>query len=79
LTIKTYIMEQVSQFNFTDKYNKLFIRIKVGKNGWDRFISLDKKKWKKTHSNLSMKEALSIQEDVINNNFKNLFNIITRE
>jgi hypothetical protein len=72
-------MEKVSQFDFVDKYNKLYVRVKVGKKGWDRFVSLDKKKWIKTHSNLPMKEALSIREEVINNNFKNLFNIITRE
>ena len=72
-------MENGSRFDLTDKQNKVHIRITVTKNGWNRFVSQDKKKWKKTHSNLTLTEVLTIREEVINNNFKNLFKIITSE
>ena len=72
-------MEEVSRFDLTDKINKVHIRITVSKKGWNRYVSQDKKKWIKTHSDLSLTEALTIREEVINNNFKNLFKIITSE
>ena len=72
-------MENGSRFDLTDKHNRVHIRITVTKTGWNRYVSQDKKKWKKTHSNLSLTEVLTIREEVINNNFKNLFKLITSE
>lgn len=72
-------MKKISQFDLVDQHSKIHIRVKVGKTGWDRYVSIDRKTWKKTHSGLSMREVLTIKEEAINNNYKNLFKLITKK
>jgi len=68
-----------THINLFDRKNGLFIKLKPGKTGWERFESKTKKEWVKTHQSLTLKEALRFKEDVINNNFLNLFKIITKK
>ena len=72
-------MKKLSQFDLVDQHSKIHIRVQVGKKGWDRYVSIDRKTWNKTHSGLSMEEVLTIKEEAINNNYKNLFKIITKK
>jgi len=72
-------MKKISQFDLVDKDSKIYIRVQIGKKGWDRYVSFDRKTWKQTHSGLSMEEVLTIKEETINNNYKNLFKIITKK
>jgi hypothetical protein len=61
-----------------DQHNQIYVKLINKDNGWERHISIDKKTWKLTHKDLSMTEALTIKQDVINNNFKNLFKKILK-
>jgi hypothetical protein len=67
-----------TSINLFDHSNKLFVMIKksADTNHWERFVSKNKKKWELTHSSLSLDDVLKFKEEVIDNNFKNLYNLI---
>ena len=71
-------MKKPRALDLYDQHNRIYVKLINGSKGWERHISVDKKKWKLTHKNLSMTEALTIKQDVIDNNFKNLFKTILK-
>ena len=68
-----------TSINLFDHTNNVFVRIRKSDDTihWERVISKNKKSWVITHKCLSLEDALKFKEEVINNNFKNLFNLIT--
>lgn len=70
-----------TSINLYDHSNKLFVRIKKSKDAslWNRFVSKNKKSWKLTHSTPSLEDVLKYKEEVINNNFRNLFKVLTKK
>jgi hypothetical protein len=62
-----------------DHITKTHIKLLNGKKGWDRYISRTKRRWTMTHRNLSLNDALTIKDEVILNNHKNLLNLISKK
>jgi hypothetical protein len=67
--------------NLFDREEKIYVRFKLSENKdkWERWISKTKKDWVKTHQALTLEDVLKFQEDVVNDNFRNLFNIIMKK
>ena len=67
-----------TSINLFDHSNKLYVRIKKSDDTfhWERMVSKNKKKWITTHRSLTMEDALKFKEEIINNNFVNLFQLI---
>lgn len=68
-----------TQINLFDRKSKTYVRLKPSESGWERFISKTKKTWKKTHAGLTFEQAIKYQQQVIDNNFLNLFHLITKK
>lgn len=68
-----------TSINMFDHTNKLYVRIKKSARGWERWVSKSKRNWTLTHKALSMDDALKFQEDIINNNYRNLFGLIAKK
>lgn len=64
--------------SLTDKTTKKHITMVLSDDGemWERWESKDKKKWVKTHCNLSFDNIMKEKEDVKNKNYYNLFKMI---
>jgi hypothetical protein len=64
-----------------DHSSKNYVRI--GKsddtNHWERFTSTDKKTWKKTHTFNNMEDAIKSRDEVVDNNYRNLYDLITKK
>lgn len=67
--------------NLFDRVEKIYVRFKLSENKdkWERWVSKTKKEWMKTHESLTLKEVLQFQEEVINDNFRKFFNMITKK
>lgn len=67
--------------NLFDRVEKIYVRFKLSENKdkWERWVSKTKKDWTMTHEALTLKEVLQFQEQVINDNFRNFFNMITKK
>lgn len=67
--------------NLFDHVSKLYILIKKSQDkvNWERYVSSDKEKWILTHSCLNLEDALRFKEEVINNNYRNLFSLISKK
>lgn len=67
--------------NLFDRVEKIYVRFKLSENKdkWERWVSKTKKDWTMTHEALTLKEVLQFQEEVINDNFRNFFNMITKK
>jgi len=72
-------MKKSSRFDLYDQHNHFYVKLINTKTGWERHISIDNVNWKLTHSKLTMTEMMTIKQDVIDNNFKNLFNKIIKD
>jgi hypothetical protein len=61
--------------------NKVYVRINLSEDGnsWERWVSSDKKNWEISDKYLSLEDVLKSQQDIINNNYLNLFKIITEK
>lgn len=70
--MKTYIM-------LSDKINGVRIKLTKTIGGWVRYVSTYDNKWKKTHENLSLDDVMKIKQEVIDNNHRNLYNLITKK
>jgi hypothetical protein len=68
-----------SHIDMFDHTTKLYVRIKKSNEGWDRMVSKTKKVWKLTHKALSMDEVLRFKEEIVNNNFRNLYGVISKK
>jgi hypothetical protein len=47
------------------------------KKYWEVWTSKTKKNWELKKSKMSLDEAMMFQEEIINNNYKNLFELVT--
>ena len=67
--------------NLFDRVEKIYVKFKLSENKdkWERWVSKTKKDWIKTHQALTLEDVLKFQEDVVNDNFRNLFNIIMKK
>jgi hypothetical protein len=67
--------------NLFDRAEKIYVRFKLSENKdtWERWASKTKKNWVKTHQALTLEEVVTFQEEIVNDNFKNFFNIIMKK
>jgi hypothetical protein len=70
-------MIKPTTINLTDKLNRKHIRMVLSKDGlWQRWVSTDRKKWKKTHESISLDRVMKEKDEVKDRNYINLFNLI---
>lgn len=77
--ITTSNVMDATTINMFDHTNSLYVRIKRTAKGWERWVSKSKRNWKMTHKALTMDDALKFKEEVINNNYRNLFGLIVKK
>ena len=67
--------------NLFDRVEKIYVRFKLSENKdkWERWVSKTKKDWVMTHEALTLKEVVQFQEQVINDNFRKFFDMITKK
>lgn len=72
---------EADSINLVDKTKKMYVRIKLSENRkyWERWVSSDKKTWELSGRLKTLTEVLESQQELIDNNYKNLFNVITRK
>jgi len=74
------IMEADS-INLIDKTKNMFVKIKLSDNRkyWERWVSHNKRKWELQDKMKSLEDVLKTQQQLIDENYKNLFNVITKK
>lgn len=62
-----------------DHTQQIFVRLKMdnAKKYWEVWTSKTKKDWELKKKNMSLDDAMKYQEEIINNNYKNLFELVT--
>lgn len=72
---------EADSINLVDKSKKMFVNIKLSDNRkyWERWVSFDKKKWTLETKIKSLEEVLKSQQDIIDNNYKSLFQLMTKK
>jgi hypothetical protein len=65
--------------NMFDHALNQYVRIKRTAKGWERWVSKSKKHWKMTHKAKSMDDVLRFKEEVVNNNYRNLYGLILKK
>lgn len=64
-----------------DHTNKIYVRFRKCSNGigWQRWVSKSKRKWTLMETFNTMEEALRHKEEIVNNNYRNLYNLIVKK
>lgn len=64
--------------NLIDKSKKMYVRIKLSDNRkyWERWVSLNKRKWEMDSKLKSLEDVLKSQQDIIDNNYKNFYDML---
>jgi len=72
---------EADSINLIDKTKNMFVRIKLSENRkyWERWVSRNKRKWELKDKIKSLEEVLKSQQELIDKNYKNLFNVITKK
>jgi hypothetical protein len=72
---------QADSIELVDKTNGMYVKIKLSNNRkyWERWTSHNKRKWELTEKISSLEEVLKSQQDLIDNNYKNLFELMTKK
>lgn len=75
-------MEKISKedtLKMFDHTNRLYVRITLNesKKYWERWVSKNKRKWELTGKLKTLDDVLKSQQDLVNNNYQNLFKMIT--
>lgn len=72
---------EADSINLVDKSNKMFVRIKLSddRKHWERWTSTNKRKWELSEKMKSLEDVLKSQQELIDNNYKNLFDVITKK
>jgi hypothetical protein len=72
---------EADSINLVDKSKKVFVKIKLSENRkyWERWTSTNKKNWELTGKINSLEEVLKSQQELIDNNYKNLFDVISKK
>ena len=72
---------EADSINLVDKSKKVFVKIKLSENRkyWERWTSTNKKNWELSGKIDSLEEVLKSQQELIDNNYKNLFDVISKK
>jgi hypothetical protein len=72
---------EADSINLVDKSKKVFVKIKLSENRkyWERWTSTNKKNWELTGKINSLEGVLKSQQELIDNNYKNLFDVISKK
>ncbi len=72
---------EADSINLVDKSKKMFVKIKLSDNRkfWEKWTSTNKKNWELTTKMKSLEEVLKSQQELIDSNYKNLFDVITKK
>ena len=72
---------EADSINLVDKSKKVFVKIKLSENRkyWERWTSTNKKNWELTGKIDSLEGVLKSQQELIDNNYKNLFDVISKK
>lgn len=72
---------EADSINLVDKSKKMFVKIKLSDNRkfWEKWTSTNKKNWELTTKMKSLEEVLKSQQELIDRNYKNLFDVITKK
>jgi hypothetical protein len=64
-----------------DKTKGMYVKIKLSDNRkyWERWTSHNKRKWELTEKITSLEGVLKSQQELIDNNYKNLFGLLTKK
>jgi hypothetical protein len=73
------MVEPEKRKSLFDHSKQVFVRLKLNdtKKYWEIWTSKTKKNWELKKTKMSLDEAMMFQEEIINNNYKNLFEIVT--
>lgn len=69
------------EMTLLDRGKKIYTKIKLtaDRKFWEVFVSSTKRNWRKTETGLTLDEVMKKKGEVIDSNYKNLFNIITEK
>jgi hypothetical protein len=72
---------EADSINLIDKSRKMFVKIKLSDNRkyWERWTSTDKNHWDLSGKMKSLEDVLKSQQELIDGNYKNLFDVITKK
>ena len=75
------ILMEADSINLVDKSKKMYVRIKLSEDRkyWERWVSSDKRSWELSSKLKSLTQVLESQQELIDNNYKNLFNVILKK
>ena len=78
--LKTLYMEKIDVV-LTDKSKNVDVKIKKSTDGkyWERLVSKNGIDWVVDKRLDSLDDVLQSQQEIINNNYRNLFNLIRRK
>lgn len=79
--METDSRNKADNINLVDKSKKVFVRIQLSDNRkyWEKWISKNKKDWELDGKLKSLEDVLKSQQDVIDSNYNNLFNLLVRK
>lgn len=69
-------MENKTVISMFDHLDQIYVEIRRTEEGWERWVSKSKKSWEKIEVFKTMDKALSYKQEVIDKNFRNLYNVI---
>lgn len=72
---------EADSINLVDKAKRMYVRIKLSDNRkyWERWTSSNKKDWELSGKMKTLEDVLKSQQDLIDSNYKNLFEMITKK
>lgn len=70
-----------SNIKLFDKSKQLHVRINMNDagDGWERWVSVNKVDWELDKVLNSLDEVLKSQQELIDNNYRNLYNLIIKK
>ena len=74
-------MTKEETLNLFDRVKKLYFRVQLSDNKkyWERWVSRSKRKWVLDKTRMTLDEVMKSQQDIIDNNYRNLFNVVTKK
>lgn len=74
-------MTKEETLNLFDRVKKLYVRVQLSDNKkyWERWVSRSKRKWVLDKTRMTLDDAMKSQQDIIDNNYRNLFNVVTKK
>lgn len=72
---------EADSINLVDKSENIYVRIKLSNNRkhWERWVSKDKRKWLLSEKMGTLEDVLKSQQELINRNYKNFFDVVTKK